>query len=476
MGSRRRHIFFFLFLSLLLVPVLLFGEERVEESKPSVVVIASAEVGIGPIEEDLFLHLTPRLSILAPTRALLCEVEDCSTFFEAALQVPVRLRLVDNEPFQESRLREEDWIEVSDFFRLIRRLSYGSRSTPLHLRVGELGPAQLGNASIVNGYYNVVTTDHYRLGFQGGLQKELFSLELLSNHLLRPNLWAFRGELRHPIFFDPQSNWKRFSMGASAVTDLEAPIRLEANDEGRTLAGPDLFPDIAETSPTFIVGIDLRWHLLRNQRTTLTPYVDVNHHLELGTGAHAGFYWSRSIESIAEISTKLEYRLLTGRYLPDYIDPLYEITRYQYPAQTPGLAAPKLEIARTMSPATRHGGYGEIQARLLRLLVLSLAYSDAEGPSNADLRARASLELNETARIGLFYYKFATSSEEESLFEKIADLFRPEGALLALEARQALWGPIYTHGQYGQQWRLSDEGQFTSLHLWNVGIGAAFSF
>lgn len=440
--------------------------------------MATGEIGFGPIEEDYFLHLTPRLTLLRPTSLLWCDSdgdEACETLFETSVQVPLRLRIIDEPPEQGNMLRREDWHEAADYFRILRRVEYGSADDPIHVRTGELGSVNLGNATIVNSYYNTVTTDHYRLGLQGHVDTDRWGGEALINDLTRPNLVGLRARARPEQIFDPDSTRRRFTVGASAVADFTAPTRLATADGQPAVAGPDLFPLVDARDATFIYGADLRWNALRRPSWSLTPYTDFNHHSGLGSGLHIGLLWDQDIGDDLRLSSRLEYRLLLSQYVPDYIDPIYEITRYQHPAyDEPGLAGPKLTAAASFDPRTRHGGFGQLQARIAHLLTLSAAFSDATGPTGADLRLRASVEYEDRARIGVFYYQFAPG--ERRFSATLGDLVDPDGALTAAEGRFTVWGPVYAHGQFARQWRLRADGQFENIHLWNAGLGAGATF
>lgn len=444
-----------------------------EESGP--LWFVSGEVGVGNIDEDVFLHLTPRLTFIHPAPLPLCDSDDCDTLFEAAIQVPLRLRIIDNEPFQDAVLRREDWLEVSDYFRVIRRLEYGSPQQHFHLRVGEIGPATLGNGSIINNYYNVITTDHYRLGLQGRIDHDVWGAELVVNNLAFPNLIGLRASAYPEAIYDPSSSWRLFTVAVSTVADFNAPTRLSRDDDDFAIAGANRQPLVDASQGTFIFGADVRWHILRRSTWALTPYADFNYHLGLGSGLHAGAYWSRNFSEFVHLSSRLEARVLLDRYQPDYVDPLYEVTRYQYPSfDEPGLAGPKLRIARSADSETRYGGFGQVEARFLGVLALSAAYADATGPSSANLRLRASMDFGEHSRVGLFYYKFAMG--DEGTRDVLTDLFDRDGATVAVEGRTGIWGPIYAHGQFGQQWQLRDDGLFQNIHLWNLGVGASAQF
>ncbi len=436
--------------------------------------LTSAEVGVGPIDDALFVHLTPRLSYLRPVPLVGCDgATGCTTLLEVSLHIPLRISI---DADHDGWLRRRDWREVSDFFRLIRRVEYGSPEESIHLRAGEIGPAHLGHGTLVNGYYNVVTTDHYRLGLNGHIDRPRWGAELLINDLTGPNLVGLRGRYRPPVLYEPDSDAQQFSLGASLVTDLTAPYQLETvGDSEQPVASPDFHPATETTRPTTAFGVDVRWEGLDRTDWDLTPYTDINHHIGLGSGVHTGVLWNQNFGTSLRLSSRLEYRLLTARYLPDYFDPVYEITRYRHPSMgTGGFAGPKLRAAASADEALRHGGFGQVSARIRNWITLSAAFSDGTGHTGADLRLRASFDYQDRARVGFFFYQF--SSGPRDFGSTLRELTRLDGALAALEGRIDIAGPLYAQGQYARQWQLREDGRFDNIHLWNLGLGMGTQF
>ena len=459
---------------LFMAPATAFAEDA---STSKTLWMASAEVGIGPIGDDVFLHLTPGVTALRPMPLFRCDGsgDECRVLSRLSLHVPLRLRIADGEPETGEVFRREDWHEASDFFRILRRLEYGTFDDPIHLRAGELHSATLGQGTIVGGYYNVITTDHYRLGLQADVEEERWGSELLVNDLTNPNLVGLRAHAKLPYLYDEDHDWRQFTLGASAVTDFTAPTSLVLDEDQSTAAGPDLRPAVQQRQATTLAGADLRWRAIGGESGSLTPYVDFNHHFDIGSGIHSGVLWRQNIGHDIRLTSRLEYRHLRDRYLPHYFDPLYEVTRYQHPPlDDPDLPGPKLTAAASAEPSTRHGGYGEVQARIKEDLTLFAAYSDGSGTTPVDLRLRADYELRERARVGLFYYRAVHGDLDFG--DTMAELFDLDGALGAVEARATLWRHIYAHGQFARMWRLHDDGDFESVHLFNIGVGAGATF
>lgn len=444
-----------------------------QQDSPSVW-ITSGEVGVGPVDEDVFLDVTPRLTYLRPVPLLFEEQEE--TLFEASLHVPLRLRIIDREPTDDEVLRREDWAEIPDYFRIIRRVEYGTPRDPIHLRAGELGPARLGHGTIVDDYYNVITTDHYALGLTGKITRPRWSTELLHSGLAGPAVLGARAEARPPVLYEAESPWQRIGLGATVAGDFRAPTALVDGDGGHpAVAGNDLRPLVDDQQPTAVTGVDARWELPHGDRWNITPYTDFNHHFGLGSGLHTGVFFDRDITDWMQISTRFEHRLLLGQYVPVYFDAVYELTRFQHPGYAPETTpAPKRTAADDIDPGVEHGAKGQLQTRIADMVTLAAAFSDATGQTGSDLRLRASIETEDHARIGVFFYQFAPG--DHTFAESLAELARIDGSLTAIEGRFTIWGPLYAQGQLARKWRLGDDGRFDNVHLWNVGLGAGVQF
>lgn len=441
-----------------------------QDRSPSVW-MTSAELGVGPVDDEMFVHLTPRLTHLRTVPTPFCDDADCRTYLETSAHVPLRLRATGRE---EGLIRRRDWSEASDFFRILRRVEYGTPAENAHLRAGEIGPVDLGHGTIVNGYYNVVTTDHYRLGAVGHLEDDRRGLELLVHDLTSPNLTGARARWRPPRLHESDSGWRSLTVGASMVADLRAPRRLATGDpEGRLVAGPGHHPVVDHRRPTAVAGLDVQFDVSSGDDWSVAPYTDLNHHFGLGTGLHAGLLVHQDVGDRLRVSSRLEYRMLGDHYLPDYFDTVYELTRYRHPhLEDPdtGYPGPKLRAAASTEATTRHGGFGQLQVRIDPGLTLAVAYADATGPPGANLRLRAAFDYEETLSVGVFFHQFGAGDD------RLEQLVSLDGALAAAEVRYGLWGPLYAHGQWARQWQLREDGRFDNVRLWKAGLGAGTEF
>ncbi|MFU8806713.1 MAG: hypothetical protein ACNA8W_23090, partial [Bradymonadaceae bacterium] len=288
----------------------------------------SAEMGFGRIEEDNFVNLDLRLTYGLPVPAVGCFAgEDCLTRLRFGIQAPLRFRVIDREPHQDSFLRKEDWTEFSDYLRVIRFVEYGYPHEAFYGRVGELGPAVLGHGTIINNYYNVITTDHYQLGVQANVNTIYGGVETMLNNVARPTVFGLRTYVRPMSFIDKESFWTRFAVGTSLVGDVSAPTRLQRDEAGAIAVSPNFRPLVDESQWTTIAGLDFELNLVTTKRLQITPYQDFNYHFGLGGGTHTGVLTNFWPIEVLGLFSRLEYRFLGENYLPDYIGPLYEVDR-----------------------------------------------------------------------------------------------------------------------------------------------------
>ncbi|MEZ4458402.1 MAG: hypothetical protein R3E66_01480 [bacterium] len=428
----------------------------------------SADVGFGKIGEDYFLTLGLGFAMQFPVPRVDCPPLKCSTTLGFGVLAPLRLRMIDNDPQQEELIRQEDWDETSDFLRVIRFVEYGKPNEPLHARIGELGGVTVGHGTIVNAYYNVVTPDAYQLGLHTNLNTAYGGAQVMIDNLISPSIVGVRAYARPWAFIDRNAWLNRLAIGLSTVVDGDAPLELRRDANDVIVVDPNVAPDVADAQATVFNGIDVELNLVDLEQIQVTPYTDFNVHWGQSAGWHLGtLVGFQPIEGLG-FASRLELRLMGEHYLPDYVGPLYEIDRYQYDGWGTTIPAPKLRVAASQTRGTVWGGYGDLQASFFGLVVVTGAYSDAQGPDNATLRLRAQLAQVGPVSLAAMYYK--------QNFDGLAEAFELDGALGVAEARVFVFGPVYVRGQYSRLWRLADDGTYENIDDWNVGGGAAFTF
>lgn len=428
----------------------------------------SGDVGFGQVDEDYFVTIRPAFAMQLPVPRIDCSPLECGTVLGFGVQVPLRLRVIDNDPQDAGTIRAEDWDETSDYLRVLRFVEYGRPNEPLHARVGELGGVTVGHGTIVSSYYNVVTPDAYQFGLHANVNSVYGGGQVLIDNLVGPSIVGTRLYARPWAFIDKEAWLNRLAVGFSTVVDGDAPLALRRDATNAIVVDPNVAPEVADAQTTVFNGVDVELNLVRLEQLQVTPYTDFNVHWGESPGWHLGTLLGfRPLEKLG-FSSRLELRLMGQHYLPDYVGPLYEIDRYQYDGWGTNIPAPKLRVAASQTRGAVWGGYGDLQADILGLVLVSGAYADAEGPDNAMLRLRAQLVQVGPVSLAAMYFK--------QNFDGVADAFDLDGALGVAEARVFVFGPLYVRGEYSRLWRLADDGTYDTVNQWNVGGGAAFTF
>ncbi len=430
------------------------------------------ELGYGKLAEDSFLDVHLKLGYSFDVPQLGCskheEPSGCQTKLRLAAQAPLRFRVADAAPADDSLLRRADWDEPSDYLRVVRSIEYGRPTEALHLKIGELGPISLGHGTLVRDYYNVITTDHFQLGAAGGLNTVYGGFEMLLDNVVAPSVVGGRVFVNPWAFVDKDSFLSRIALGATMVSDINAPTHLAAASPTSVAVDDALNPVVIADQVTTLVGADVEIAAVDTDFFGLVPYADFNHHVSLGSGVHVGtFVTLRPLDSL-ELLSQLEFRRVGQHYLPDYVGPLYEIERYQFAGWSQRLPAPKVRAAASLNNPASNGFYASLTARMPGLFSVSAAFSDHQGPANQMLRLRASATPIRTVQMGLFYQK--------QNFDKFSDVLDLDGALVAAESRIGVYGPTYVLGRYGRMWRLSDDGRYQTVDDWSLGLGASMAF
>jgi hypothetical protein len=436
---------------------------------------ASVEAGYGHLAEDSFFNLRLKLGYVFDVPQLGCdgpsgdkrESATCETNLRLSAQAPLRFRLDDAPPVQGGVLREADWDEATDYLRILRTVEYGHPTEALNAKIGELGPVSIGHGTVVSDYYNVITLDHYQLGVTGSLNTVYGGAELLLNDVVSPSVVGGRVFARPWAFVDKESFLSRVAVGATLVSDLDAPTRLAGSD-GVAQVDEANNPVVAEDQTTALWGVDVEVSLLESESFGLVPYADFVQHTSLGSGVHAGTFVTVRPTDELELLSQLEYRRVSENYLPNYVGPLYEVERFQFKGWGQALPAPKVRAAASIDAQAVHGLYGSMTARFDEMLSVTAAYADHQGPANQMVRLKVATRPLESVHLGVFYHK--------QHFDQFSEVFDLDGSLAVGEARVGIYGPIFALGTYGRMWRLADAGDYQAVDEWNLGVGASFGF
>ncbi len=426
---------------------------------------AGADLAFGRLGEDYFLTV-----YLAASFAI--------SQLKIGLQVPLRLRVIDNEPEQDDIIRKEDWDEVSDYLRLIRYLQWSEPGDLFYGRIGELSGANIGHGTLMSNYLNVIDIDHFKLGLDTKVNFAFGGAEFVLDNLAGPEIFGGRVFLRPWSFVDADAYWTNWSVGTSLLTDIGAPKALEV-DATTGQVRVDAQNNLRYSHDAVILwGLDTDFTVFENDWVSVTPYWDNNFLFgtETGYGLHLGAIADFTLPLDTNLQLRLEYQYLGAYYAPQYLDATYEIQRLVYPspaAYGPDEVALTKQVVTAAKDQGAHGYLGQLAVSVLGMVRLSGLYRGSERPRDNDLLLQLLLPEIPRVKLGVVYAKagFADASEA----------FDPDGAVLQAHARVNVWAFVDLLATFNRRWQVVSEegpnyGEYESVDDWHFGVGASFGF
>lgn len=437
------------------------GEDRFENGPGPSSNSVSAGVGYGAINEDQFLKLQLRTELNFGPVGL-------------GLQLPINLRLVDNSPHSHHDyggiIRREDWDEPSEYLRILRYLRLGNKGDAFFLRVGEIA-AEIGHGTIMSRYTNNLDLNSLRVGLQfdvntryGGFESVVGDVGTLFTTTPQSRLVGGRLYFKPMSVVDADSVWNIFSVGASVVTDTNAPLQLASG--GGQFEG---HPKVNRADAALVYGFDTDVAILRTAILDLTPYIDFNLMDEAGWGSHFGLTALTKVPIGIDlrIPMRLEYRRFKNNYMPAYFSTFYEVERYQYAGDPRG--RPKSAYIRDQSGEQGLNGYfGDIALDFVGVVQLGAIYEDYQG-GNPNMAAYLNIPALKVLQFKAYYARTQIKGTD--------DFFALDNRSLAVVQVRYQFVPfMYFVAQYSRRWALAQNGKYAPKDEWNVGTEASVTF
>ena len=432
----------------------------------------AAEAGVGRIGEDLFLQTNILLATRAAVPGLLCvEARPCKSRFRAVLQAPLRLRVQDNAPLEDDFLRIEDWDEYADLLRIVRAVEYGQPGDPMRLRLGSIGGYTLGQGSVLDGYFNFINPDHYKLGASMAIDTQGVSAQALVDSVVRPTLVGGHVAIRPFRWFDfePLSFPTRLELSGQIVVDPSAPLELAA-EQDEVLVDETLRPEVARASSTEIFGFGVGFWLLYFPALTARLGAESNFHPDVsGFGQHFTLDVVSRFGEHFTLGASYDGVLARGGYTPRYFGPLYDVERYQLQGFGASAAAPK---SRVVASIPDEQVYYSIISYNLSILPIN-AYVGIDGGFTTQLEEAdflgVSLGLQPFEWFVARAYYYHPNIDPEPFYSL-------DGAVLSSEVRVLPLDWLYVVGRYDRRWRLGGDGRYAGIPDWYGGVGVQTAF
>ena len=394
------------------------------------------------------------------------------------LQAPIRLRLADEAP-HEGVWRAEDWDEVSDYFRVIRYAQWDTPDALFYARLGEFAGASIGHSTIVNNYLNVIDLDHFQLGLDSEFNLLYGGAQLMLDNLADPSIVGGRLYARPLSFRDPDGYGSNWTVGTSFFADIHAPNLSKIDASGRPRID-DSNNLLFDTQAVYLYGLDTELLVYEGDVVAVMPYMDFNFLFteESGFGYHLGILTEFVFPVLERFTLKAEYQYLGSHYIPQYIDPLYELQRQIYPSpiayQQSATPPTKQQIAADRRDTGRNGWFVQLGFDFVGLVELGGFYQDYEGDDNANALVQLKLPAFERFQFGVVYTK--------SGFDSGAEFFDLDGALFQVFAQAKVWWAITALGYYNRTWRVinnpddPNNGRYSNVDDWGIGAGVVLDF
>ena len=417
--------------------------------------------------------------------------------FAGGFQVPLRLRIIDNEPTTSDDiggiLRKQDWDHWTDFARAIRYLRWGQKSNPyrfkvgdfpmaVYARLGDLVSATLGHGTLLYHYYNNLNPDRYNLGLELDVHTAYGGIEFVMNSILDPSVAGGRVYVRPVTFFAPQNWWTRLAVGFTIAGDGRAPYTLKtALPQESDVTLNDQYVNEARGLST--VGFDVDLALLRLSWVSLSPYMDLNFLTNTGgVGFHLGilsiFRFKVPVMNFLQLHTRAEYRAMGKGYEAQYFNSIYDTQKYGLPFQraTAGKPfteyIPKLRALEDTRKDAISGFYGEVALKLGNWVTIGVTFDEYEGPDNGNLTLFVQVPTLQWFQLGAYYTKRG--------FDGLGELFSlDENSLLTAEVRIPLWKYFSVQVLFQRVWQPENnngELSYKPIDNFQVRFGAFYTF
>jgi hypothetical protein len=268
--------------------------------------------------------------------------------------------LYDTETGQ---IRSEDWDESYDWARLIRYARYGQKREPFYTRVGTLDAARLGHGFIMNYFTNEASFDRRKIGLALDLDLDIAGFETVTNNMGRFEVFGARVYARPLKPFITVPLLKDLTFAMSYVADVDPDSRRDTNDG------------------IYASGFDIELPLLRFPMFNSFAYFDIANLQNHGSGTAIGLEGNLTlIAGVADMTARLERRMLGKHFLPSYFNAFYEIERYM-PLEDSTVFRKDMSLDG-ITEETR-GVFGELVGRILNTLYLIGNYQRLDDVANS---------------------------------------------------------------------------------------------
>jgi hypothetical protein len=372
-------------------------------------------VGLGytNIDDIIYAEVAPNLSLNIGK-------------FSLGLGAPIRIEMLDTRGFDvwdfdsygamannAGEVRLEDWDQTEDYLRPLRNLSWGKKEDHFYLDLNRVKSKSIGHGQLMRRYSPNVDIDEDNLFAAFDAYGDIGGFEFVGGPWPSPNVLGGLFFLKPMGMFSDNLMAKTFSIGASYVTDVNAPVTLDRADNGYLYSdgsGQLMFTP-GYTASGF--GVDGEMKVLKTDKVDIKVYGDYSQlilplsdgsgtfgdgGLTLGALFRMNFgakpvrslddeedevrlgKQAREMKAVHAMRFRLEGRSFGAQYLPSYFNTIYQVQKYQFASQGINSASQPTKIGYLESQAGtpgRLGHYLELSYSLIDALGITFTYEDA---------------------------------------------------------------------------------------------------
>lgn len=249
--------------------------------------------------------------------------------FGIGLDLPFNYRFTGGDDRDDFEVREEDWVPDDDtsFLELylpkFRYVRYGRKGDDIHVQLGNLPGATIGNGFIVSGYTNELFLPDRRISgvvfdFDRALAGErYFGMETMVANVAAWDLMAGRLFVR-PLAGTTIPLLPELQLGVTVATDRDPYYFAERDPSGA------FYQNAPSDESVLMWGVDLRQPILARPTITLAAYGDLVFQEDRRGGmvGAGGRLWGFLIYGA-------QIRVMEDNFVPEYFNGTYDRRRLE---------------------------------------------------------------------------------------------------------------------------------------------------
>ena len=293
-------------------------------------------------------------------------------------------------------IRQEDWDQWQDFFKVIRRVQFGRKEDNFYVRLSQVGAATLGHGGLVRRYNSNLFANTTHLSLELDAYNDYVGGELFIGDMTFQNrVMGFLAFFKPLSLVTKNKMARSLSIGFYYVGDMNAPDTLTRNASGIIQVDDVGNPEYKATG-IHSIGLDAEFKPVKiGNSIDLKAYIDYWQLLGFGNAITIGTLLRSNFgkSSLMALRARLEYTNMGNQYIPNYFDTFYEIQKLQMVTGDKATQSlTKLGFLKSIDYGGRgHSLYAEVTFSIVDVFSFSTAYEASSGQLKQNFLMHAEL-------------------------------------------------------------------------------------